>query len=165
MKQWGDEGPRPTRVDTPDPKLCPNIASIKQRTTSRRANSEVRGALHLDHPSVPVDANVLERWVLNEVKLPCLPSASWPDSAWTSLPHLPRLNVSLAALVAYLTTCVEIREYAGGVGVCHQGKQLCSCLVRTLESFCGLSLRVGHRKSNHMPYKSGHYPVNSDLDT
>jgi hypothetical protein len=25
---------RPARVDTPDPKLCPNIASIKQRTTN-----------------------------------------------------------------------------------------------------------------------------------
>ena len=33
LKQWGDEGPRPARVDTPDPKLCPNIASIKQRTS------------------------------------------------------------------------------------------------------------------------------------
>ena len=29
LKQWGDEGPRPARVDTPDPKLCPNIASMK----------------------------------------------------------------------------------------------------------------------------------------
>ena len=33
LKQWRDEGPRPARVDTPDPKLCPNIASIKQRTS------------------------------------------------------------------------------------------------------------------------------------
>ena len=32
LKNWGEERPRPARVDTPSPKLCPNIASIKQRT-------------------------------------------------------------------------------------------------------------------------------------
>ena len=30
---FGGEGPRPARVDTPGPKLCPDVAPIKQRTT------------------------------------------------------------------------------------------------------------------------------------
>ena len=32
LKNWGEERPRIMPVDTPGPKLCPNIASIKQRT-------------------------------------------------------------------------------------------------------------------------------------
>ena len=32
LKIWGEERPRPTRVDTPAPKLSPNIASINEIT-------------------------------------------------------------------------------------------------------------------------------------
>ena len=33
LKNRGGERPRPARMDTPAPKLCPNIASMKQRTS------------------------------------------------------------------------------------------------------------------------------------
>ena len=55
-------------------------------------------ALYLDLPSVPLDADELEWWALNEMKFPALTPRSWPDSSWASLlhlvKHLPRPNVS-----------------------------------------------------------------------
>ena len=63
-------------------------------------------ALYFDLPSVPLEAEVQEWWSLYEMKL--LPSSPWPDTTWSSLLHLPRPNVSLAALVAYLTTCHNV---------------------------------------------------------
>ena len=38
LKYWGEERPRPARVDTPGHKRCPNLASIKQRTSHNKNN-------------------------------------------------------------------------------------------------------------------------------
>ena len=37
LKNWGEEQPLPVRVDTLGPKLCPNIASMKQLTSHNQS--------------------------------------------------------------------------------------------------------------------------------
>ena len=46
---WGEERPRPARVDTPGSKLCPNVASTKQRTTTIDRPSVQHAFFYLYH--------------------------------------------------------------------------------------------------------------------